>query len=242
MLTFFIDRSLFVLIASSRDVIKGKLAATFVHILFSAALAVVLLCLVFLLWYPGLYRAFGAGNGLIIFLCADLVLGPMLTFVVYSPNKLGLLRDMVILISVQLVVFAFGAWTIYLQRPALQVLSHQQLEIFTRDDIRSYGLSLPPNTNSESPFLNSYFMYLPESLEEIEAIKFTSEFVDLKPFSLRTDLYRSFLGGQQWGLEKLLARFAYDSPYNCYWVDVSSKHYGGKACIAGETGEIISLK
>lgn len=219
-----------------------KLKATFIHLLLSTALAGMLLGVVLFLWYPDLYLAFGASDGLIIFLCVDLVLGPLLTFVVYAPNKPSLYKDIATILTLQLAVFAFGVWTIYLQRPYLQVLTHQKIEIYAYDDIKTSGVNLPADVKWVHAGPHIYFMYLPEDLKQIDTIKFATEFVDQKPFIFRTDLYRPFSQGQQWGLATLLARFTYDSAHSCYWVDVSSKHFVGKACLDGHTGRIVLLE
>lgn len=224
------------------NMFRQKFRASIIHFLFSSMLAVALFSVIYCFWYPDRYLALGATDGLVIFLCVDLVLGPLLTFVVYMPNKIGLFRDMAIILAFQLAVFVFGVWTIYLQRPYLQVLTHEQLEIYTYDDVKNFSVSLPQNASMSYVGPNIYFMYLPDDLQQLDAIRFTSEFVDGKPFALRSDLYRQFSQGRQWGLSTILDRFSYDTQSDCYWLDVSSKHFVGKGCISGVTGEVVLLK
>ncbi|WP_323815321.1 hypothetical protein [Cellvibrio sp. NN19] len=211
--------------------LKEKLRAFAYHLLFSCCLAGLLGVLVFIFWYPDVYRIFGATDGLLLFIGIDLVLGPLLTFVAFNSKKRELKRDISIILMLQLSVFAFGLWTVYEERPYVQVLTHKNILIYSRSDFQSLAVSLPESIKLSYAGPYKVFMYLPKSLSEIKSIEFVSEFVEQKPFGARADLYRSFLHGEQWGLSEVLARFEKDSVMNCYWVDVMSKHFAGKACI-----------
>lgn len=221
--------------------IRERLSAFAWHFLFSAVLACLLSIAVFIFWFPGAYRVFGAAEGILIFIGIDLVLGPLLTFVVYKANKVELRRDIAFIVFMQISAFAFGVWTIYQQRPYVQVLDYDVLTIYTYDETKSHSLSIPSSSNENFIGPKKFFLYLPQKLTEIKTIEFVSEFVDKKPFSMRTDLYRTYSEGAQWGLDNLLSRFKKDLVKNCYWVEVASKHFSGKACI-GLDGELLVAK
>lgn len=224
----------------AKILIKKRLAAFAWHFLFSSVLAGLLSVAVFIFWFPGVYRIFGATEGILIFIGIDVVLGPLLTFVVYKANKQEFRRDITFIIFIQISAFLFGAWTIYQQRPFVQVLDYDGLTIYTYDEANSHSISIPSagSTNLIGP--DKFFLYLPEKLSEIKIIEFVSEFVDKKPFSMRTDLYRSYSESGRWGLDNIMSRFEKDSANSCYWVNVTSKHFSGKACVDMD-GELIII-
>lgn len=222
--------------------LKEKFVALLCHLVFSFFLAGLLSAAVFIFWFPSVYYIFGAADGMLIFIGIDLVLGPLLTFVVYNSSKRELRRDLAVVVVIQLSAFLFGVWTIYQQSPFVQVLTHKNISIYSRSDFENLGVTLPNSSKETYVRPHKFFMYLPENLSEIESIEFVSEFVEQKPFGARVDLYRPFSQSQQWGLSAILARFVYDEDHRCYWADVSSKHFMGEGCIDGQTGKIVLLK
>ncbi|MCL4161134.1 UNVERIFIED_CONTAM: hypothetical protein GTU68_045381, partial [Idotea baltica] len=71
-------------------------------------------------WYPAPhFSASGGWQGLKIAASVDLVLGPLLTFIVFDPDKTKkkLIGDLVIIALIQIFALAWGVNTIYQQRP-----------------------------------------------------------------------------------------------------------------------------
>lgn len=75
----------------------------------------------FALYPPPYFWIDGGWRVLRILLLADLVLGPLLTFVVYNRAKREWKRDLVIIAIVQIVAFAYGAYTMARFRPVFAV-------------------------------------------------------------------------------------------------------------------------
>lgn len=221
--------------------LKDKLIALVLHLSFSFFLAVTLALVVFFIWFPGISRIFGAVDGILIFIGVDLVLGPLLTFVVYDRRKKELQRDIVLIVIIQLLVFLFGVWTINQQRPLVQVLTHKEIAIFSRADLSSMKIEVPDSIKESESIPYRVFMYLPENLSDIEKAAFVTEFIEQIPFGARTDLYRSFTQGERWGLSNLLNRFERNAELDCYWVNISSKHFVGVGCINAQ-GHILTVK
>lgn len=171
----------------------------------------------------------------------DIVLGPLLTFVVYKLNKRELVRDLAIILAVQISVFSFGVWTIYQQSPYVQVLTHNNLFVYARDDFAQAKVDFSGFADKGYIGPYKFFMYLPEQLSEIHAVEFASEFIEQKPFGMRVDLYRPYTEGVKWGLKNLLSRFEKDSRHECYWVNLTSKHFVGKSCV-DQHGGILFIK
>ena len=67
---------------------KQKLYASGVHLAISIIVAIAAALLVFLVWYPSpLQKAIGVGDVFWMMLGIDVVLGPLLTFVVFKQGK-----------------------------------------------------------------------------------------------------------------------------------------------------------
>ncbi len=86
--------------------------------------AIILLFLIFayLVWFPYSFAEFGGfykTAGMLLF--ADLVLGPLLVFIVFKEGKKYLKFDINVLLSIQIIAFLFGAYSLYLKHPAYAV-------------------------------------------------------------------------------------------------------------------------
>jgi hypothetical protein len=74
------------------------------------------------LWYPGvLFFTDGGWQGLKLILAVDLVLGPLLTLVVYRPGKRGLKLDLGLIGALQVLALCVGLWFVYQERPLAMV-------------------------------------------------------------------------------------------------------------------------
>lgn len=99
-------------------IIRAKAAAK--HLIASIALALCAAVLVFGLWYPSPYAELSGGRTLfLIIVFADVICGPLLTFVVFSTSKpkAELWRDLSIVVIVQLAALSFGLHTVWQARP-----------------------------------------------------------------------------------------------------------------------------
>ncbi len=89
--------------------LKNRFYAFGLHILFSFLLLILALLLVFKLWYPApLDQAMGVTEIFWFILGVDLILGPLLTFVVFNPKKKELKRDLIIIIVIQIAAYIYG--------------------------------------------------------------------------------------------------------------------------------------
>lgn len=107
------------------------------HILFSICLLIFALWLVFGVWYPApLAVAVGVMSIYGMLLAVDLIIGPMLTFVVYKEDKKKLKFDLFVIILLQMSAYLFGLYTIAQGRPAWQVFVVDDIELISPIDLR----------------------------------------------------------------------------------------------------------
>ncbi|MGB1221061.1 MAG: hypothetical protein ACPG43_05950 [Alcanivoracaceae bacterium] len=99
---------------------KDKLVAAGIHLLFSALIVASLVAVVMWAWFPGpLSRIEGVTIPLKILVIVDVILGPMLTFVVFKRDKPSLKKDLGVIIALQLAAFGYGGWVMYQARTAV---------------------------------------------------------------------------------------------------------------------------
>ena len=97
---------------------KTKIKASFFHFMLSALAVSLIFIAVMYFWFPLLYIDVTNFKEIAIILIAvDLILGPLLTFVVFNPKKKSLRFDLSVIVSVQLIAMSYGLYTIYLTHP-----------------------------------------------------------------------------------------------------------------------------
>lgn len=115
---------------------RGR-AATW-HLLASLAVAALAAVLVFLVWYPYPYGEVAGGSGLFrLLVSVDVVLGPLLTLVVFNRTKprKELWRDLCVIVALQLAALAFGLHTVYQVRPVYLVHEVDRFRVVTAADV-----------------------------------------------------------------------------------------------------------
>lgn len=100
--------------------IRAASKACLAHLLLSALVALAAALLVFFVWYPYPYAELVGGRELFfIVISVDVVCGPLLTLIVFSPTKprSELIRDIGLIALVQIAALAYGLHSVALARP-----------------------------------------------------------------------------------------------------------------------------
>lgn len=117
--------------------LRDRIRASAIHLLWCLAVAAVVLALVFFGWYPPpLDRISGLATILVIMLGADVVLGPLVTLIIFDRTKKHLKLDLAFIILVQVSALAYGMYTVYQGRPAHLVFVKDRFETIAPADIR----------------------------------------------------------------------------------------------------------
>jgi hypothetical protein len=121
------------------------------HLGVSALIAALCAALVFGLWYPYPYSELASGRELFALVIAvDIVIGPLLSLVVYNPKKprLKLWRDIGTVFVMQLAALGYGLYSVAQARPVLLAFEGDRFRIVAVPDIHAESLSKAP-TNIE---------------------------------------------------------------------------------------------
>ena len=106
------------------------------HILVSLGAALGVVALVYGLWYPSpLSKAVGVTHIFLMLLAIDVILGPILGFVIYKEAKKTLKFDLSVIILIQIVALVFGVYNIAQARPAWVVFNTDRFELIRNNDL-----------------------------------------------------------------------------------------------------------
>lgn len=164
---------------------------------FGASTAALLLVLgtLYLGWYrwPGWYLS-GVLKILPITVGVDAILGPLMTFMIASPNKprTELARDISVIVGVQVLALAYGAFTLWSGRPLYYAYSGKELSIVQASDINPAQITLGQQTNPElAPYWYSLpqWVYAPDPATLPDARPAPKAGDDSDPTEIPSDMY-----------------------------------------------------
>jgi hypothetical protein len=131
---------------------RYRLKAFGLHILGSAVALTLVLGTLYLGWYrwPGWYLA-DAQHVVVVLAGVDLALGPLLTFVIASPSKprRALLRDIGVIVSVQILALIYGTVSLWNGRPLYYAFSENVLQLVQAYDIEAREVALARQQHAE---------------------------------------------------------------------------------------------
>lgn len=100
------------------------------HFLICVVIAAAVVTLMLALWYPGpLFDASGGKTLLFILVMVDVVLGPLLTLIVFKAGKPGMAFDLTVIATVQIAALIYGGYVVFLARPAFIVFVKDRFEV-----------------------------------------------------------------------------------------------------------------
>lgn len=124
--------------------LKFSGAASLLHLVGCLIIAGVSFALVLGIWYPHHYQEMSAGRELFFLLTGvDVVIGPLLTLVLFAPEKSRkeLQTDLAIVVVCQLSAFIFGMYTVYHARPLFLVAEVDRFKTISAVDLREADLA-----------------------------------------------------------------------------------------------------
>jgi hypothetical protein len=137
---------------------RFRLKALALHLLASAAALSLIFGILYFGWYrwPGWYLA-DVSQVVLVMAGADLVIGPLLTFVVAGAGKPPkvLARDISVIVALQLCALVYGSASIWNGRPLYYAFSEDVLQIVQAYDIDAPELELA--RRQKAPFLPHWY-------------------------------------------------------------------------------------
>lgn len=108
----------------------NRYKASFTHLTISALVAGVAYLAVRYFWYPGpLFEVAGGLELLLVVICVDVTLGPLITLIIYKPGKWGLKFDLAVIGILQVAALAYGLEAIAESRPVYITFVKDRFEL-----------------------------------------------------------------------------------------------------------------
>jgi len=148
--------------------------ASGIHLLISAAIAAGALFITLRVWYPPpLFTAEGGSELLFILVAVDVVIGPLITLVIFKSGKPGLRFDLSVIALFQACALVYGCHVMFVARPVFIVLAMDQFETVRANDLDAADLAQAPDPAFRSlPLTGPVFVAveLPKDMKQLREI------------------------------------------------------------------------
>lgn len=148
----------------------NRFKAASIHLCISALLVGSVFGLVFWIWYPApSFQVVGASSIIKLLIGVDLVLGPLLTLIVFKQGKPGLKFDLAVIATVQLTALAYGAHRLHDEKPDYLIFAIDRLEFISGENIDASQIRFDELRNREAGKLTMAVAEAPQDPEEHQA-------------------------------------------------------------------------
>lgn len=174
---------------------RARLTAALIHLGISLAIAAVAAMLVFVLWYPAPYGELSGGRELFVLVIAvDVIIGPLLTFVVFSrgKRKAELRRDIATVGVLQLIALTYGLWTVAVARPIQLAFEFDRFRVVHATDVPEELVSRSPAGVKVFPWSGPRAVAVRAFVSPTEEIEATMAALQGIPLSARPDLWEPY--------------------------------------------------
>jgi hypothetical protein len=110
--------------------------ASAVHLALSAVIGATIVVLMLSVWYPKLYfEAMGGATLILLLIGVDVVIGPLITLIVYDPRKKSLRFDLAVIVLLQLAALVYGCSVMFSARPVYSVFVVDRFEVIAANAV-----------------------------------------------------------------------------------------------------------
>jgi hypothetical protein len=176
----------------------SRYRAALIHVLISAAVVAAILSIVFLIWYPGwTFRVAGAMDPVLIMVSVDIVLGPLLTLIIYKEGKPGLKFDLAFIATMQLIALVYGSNTLYGERPHYLVFAIDRVTLVAKKNVDESTISSELRAQDNLGHIVNVFARAPTDPAEFQRFLDGVLFEGQRDLDLRTEFWEPWLAGAQ---------------------------------------------
>lgn len=106
------------------------------HLSASLIVALLVLTWIFTVWYPAsLAKATGVTHIVLLMLAIDVIVGPILGFIVYKAHKKSLRFDLMIIILLQISALSYGIYSLAEGRPVWMAFNGNRFELIRNNEL-----------------------------------------------------------------------------------------------------------
>jgi hypothetical protein len=116
--------------------------ASLAHLAISAAIGIAVVALMLVVWYPRPYfKAMGGDVLILLLIGVDVVIGPLITLIIFDPKKKALKFDLSVIAALQLGALAYGGYVMFVARPVYNVFVVDRFETVAANQIDAASLA-----------------------------------------------------------------------------------------------------
>jgi hypothetical protein len=124
--------------------LHSRVKASAIHLCISLGVAIVAAVVVYAVWYPGRLSVITDITAIfLLLLICDVILGPVLTGVIYDARKANLKFDLAIVAFIQIAALSYGLHTVWVARPAFLVYSVGRFDLVSANRLLSLQQGRP---------------------------------------------------------------------------------------------------
>lgn len=143
-----------------------------IHLLISIFIAAVVVAAMLLIWYPSPYfQAMGGGGLLMLVTGVDVVLGPLITLIIFNTKKKSLKFDLMCVAIVQMVALAYGVSTMFQARPVYTVFDKDRFDVIVAADTDAKERAKVTNAAFKSLPINGPQMVAMETPNDMKEVQ-----------------------------------------------------------------------
>jgi len=145
---------------------KHKVKATLIHLALSILLVGLIMGSIIFFFFPSLFIGVSDFKEVAsIIIIVDLVLGPLLTFVVFQPHKKTLKFDLSVIAAIQIVALSYGAYALYQIHPVYITFNIDRFSIINAVDAEPEKAKLSEYNISKLSTAKLAFVKLPDDIK-----------------------------------------------------------------------------
>lgn len=145
----------------------SRFRASFIHLCISAVLVAAVLGVVLKVWYPDpLLDVAGAFPVVRLLVLVHLVIGPLLTMVVYVQGKAGLKFDLTVIGLLQIAALFYGSYRLYDEKPDYLVFAIDRVEFVSSNQVDESAMQFDGTDTERFASLPQVVARPPENPEE----------------------------------------------------------------------------
>jgi len=116
--------------------------AASLHLLISAVVGIAVVILMLAVWYPRPYfKAMGGELLILLLIGVDVIIGPLITLIIFNPAKKGLKFDLCVIAALQLAALAYGCYVMFVARPVYNVFVVDRFETVAANQVDQASLT-----------------------------------------------------------------------------------------------------
>lgn len=156
---------------------KHKLKASLIHLVLSAILIALVTGSMLFFLFPTLFIGITDFKEIaLLIISVDLILGPLLTFVVFQPKKKTLTFDLSIIAAIQLSALIYGVYALYQIHPVYITFNVDRFTLVTAKDAEPEKAKFKEYNVSKLDTAKLAFVKMPVDIEKRNEIAMTAAF------------------------------------------------------------------